>query len=103
MWLRPPSPPAPTTGPATCPAALPHPDPPCIPEGSFMLTIFGRPSRNGGFCDGGNRRDFLTIGGAVVGGGLSLPRILAAEASAGTKPSHKAVINIYLPGGPPHI
>ena len=67
-----------------------------------MLTIFGSPHRNGGFCDGVSRRDFLTIGGAVVGGALGLPTILKAESLAGARSSHKAIINIYLPGGPPH-
>ena len=42
-----------------------------------MLTIFGKPSRNR-FCDGMRRRDFLKIGGMVMGG-LSLPQFLAAE------------------------
>src|ERR1700678_609920 len=68
-----------------------------------MLTIFGKPHRNGGFCDGLSRRDFLTVGGTVVGGALSLPNILAAEAQSGIGKSHKAIINVYLPGGPPHI
>ncbi len=68
-----------------------------------MLTIFGRPHRKGGFCDGLNRRDFLTVGGTVVGGALTLPHLLAAEAQSGIRSSHKAVINVYLPGGPPHI
>ncbi len=68
-----------------------------------MLTIFGRPHRQGGFCDGLNRRDFLTIGGTVVGGAQALPHLLAAEARSGTTSPHKAVINVYLPGGPPHI
>ncbi len=68
-----------------------------------MLTIFGKPHRNGGFCDGVSRRDFLTIGGTVVGGALALPNLLAAEARAGVRTSHKAIINIYLPGGPPHL
>jgi hypothetical protein len=68
-----------------------------------MLTIFGRPHRNGGFCDGLTRRDFLTIGGTVVGGALSLPNLLAAEAQSGKRSSHRAVINVYLPGGPPHL
>jgi hypothetical protein len=67
-----------------------------------MLTIFGRSHRNGGFCDGVSRRDFLTIGGALLGG-LSLPKLLAAETASGGKSSHKAIINVYLPGGPPHI
>jgi hypothetical protein len=67
-----------------------------------MLTIFGKPHRNGGFCDGVSRRDFLTIGGALLGG-LSLPKLLAAETASGGKASHKAIINVFLPGGPPHI
>ena len=69
-----------------------------------MLTIFGKPHKNGGFCDGGTRRDFLTIGGTLLGGGLALPHLLAAEAQQGvSKSNHKAVINIFLPGGPPHL
>jgi hypothetical protein len=68
-----------------------------------MLTIFGTPHRKGGFCDGQTRRDFLTVGGALVGGALGLPQLLAAEAQSGVKLSHKAVINVFLPGGPPHI
>lgn len=67
-----------------------------------MLTIFSRSHRRGGFCDGINRRDFLTIGGSLLGG-LSLPKLLAAEASLGTRHTHKAIINVFLPGGPPHI
>ena len=64
-----------------------------------MLTIFGRPHARGGFCDGVSRRDFLTIGGAIVGGALALPNLLRA----GVDPtSHKSIINVYLPGGPPH-
>jgi len=66
-----------------------------------MLTIYGRPDRKSGFCDGVHRRDFLKIGGMVMGG-LTLPQLLAAEARAGVKSSHKAIINIFLPGGPPH-
>ena len=67
-----------------------------------MLTIFGKPSRNGGFCDGHTRRDFLTIGGTLLGGALSLPHLLAAESKSGIRTSHRAVINVFLPGGPPH-
>jgi hypothetical protein len=68
-----------------------------------MLTIFGKPHRRGGFCDGVSRRDFLTVGGTLLGGALALPRLLAAEAQSGITMSHKAIINVYLPGGPPHI
>lgn len=63
-----------------------------------MLTLFGggRP-----FCDGVTRREFLRIGGLAVGG-LTLPQLLAAEAAAGTRSSQKAVIMVFLCGGPPH-
>src|ERR1700749_5176478 len=64
-----------------------------------MLTIQGH--KNARFCDGVSRRDFLRIGGLALGG-LSMPQILRAEASAGVRKSHKAVIMIYLPGGPSH-
>jgi hypothetical protein len=67
-----------------------------------MLTIFGKPHRNGGFCDGLCRRDFLTIGGSLLGG-LALPQLLRADAEQGNGTLHKAIINIYLPGGPPHM
>ena len=63
-----------------------------------MLTIYGNKSR---FCDGISRRNFLKIG-ALGLGGLALPDLLEAEAGAGIRRSHKAVIMIYLPGGPPH-
>jgi hypothetical protein len=65
-----------------------------------MLTILGK--QTGGFCDGLSRRGFLKIGGMALGG-LSLPGLLAAEGQAGTRGSHKAIINIFLPGGPPHL
>jgi hypothetical protein len=68
-----------------------------------MLTIFSRSHRQGGFCDGLSRRDFLTVGGTLVGGALALPHLLAAEAQSGIKLSHRAIINVYLPGGPPHL
>src|SRR5438552_1730748 len=64
-----------------------------------MLTILGEKQR---FCDGVTRRDFLKIGGLALGG-LSLNGILAAEAQAGIRSSHKAIIMVYLPGGPPHL
>jgi hypothetical protein len=65
-----------------------------------MLTILGQPQRHP-FCDGVRRRDFLKIGGLAMGG-LALPELLKAEAAAGIQNSHKAVIMIFLPGGPPH-
>src|SRR5205085_1652882 len=76
--------------------------PPSPEECPAMLTIFGKPNRNGGFCDGVSRRDFLTIGGTLLGG-LSLSKLIAAERSVGATLGHKALINVYLPGGPPHL
>jgi hypothetical protein len=65
-----------------------------------MLTILGKPQH--GFCDGVSRRTFLKIGGLALGG-LSMPQILRAEAASGRRPnSQKAIIMIFLPGGPPH-
>ena len=68
-----------------------------------MLTIFGpQPSRSG-FCDGVSRRGFLKIGALGVGAaGLNLADIYRAEAASQTKANHKAVINVFLGGGPPH-
>lgn len=64
-----------------------------------MLTLH---SSNGGkFCDGKTRRDFLKIGGLAMGG-LSLPDLLRAESAQGTRRNQKAVIMVFLPGGPPH-
>ena len=73
-----------------------------------MLTIFG--PKGGGFCDGVNRRGFLRIGTFAMGGAmLNLSDIFRAEAVARANPvakkgklGHKALINIFLAGGPPH-
>jgi len=67
--------------------------------GLIMLTILGRPD-GGRMCDGLSRRGFLKIGGMALGG-LSLPQLLAAEDRAGSL-RNKAIINVFLPGGPPH-
>jgi hypothetical protein len=66
-----------------------------------MLTIQGPAYRNP--CDGQTRRDFLRVG-ALALGGLSLPQLLAAEAQAEPtrRARHKAVIMVFLAGGPPH-
>jgi hypothetical protein len=63
-----------------------------------MLMILGKQYR---LCDQLSRRAFLQIGGLALGG-LSLPQILRAEAESGITRSHKAVIMIFLSGGPPH-
>src|SRR5437868_5567785 len=64
-----------------------------------MLTIAGQGRSR--FCDGVTRRDFLKVGGLALGG-LSLPQILQAEAQAGIRSSNKAIIMVFLAGGPPH-
>ena len=64
-----------------------------------MLSIVGRPQR---LCDGVSRRSFLKIGAFAFGAAqFTLADILRAEQSLGTS-SHKAVINVFLGGGPPH-
>jgi hypothetical protein len=66
-----------------------------------MLTIQGSKVR---FCDGVTRRAFFKIGGFAFGGlaGLSLPQLLRAEEHTGRRLGHKALINVFLGGGPPH-
>jgi hypothetical protein len=63
-----------------------------------MLSILGGGSK---FCDGVSRRNFLKIG-ALGLGGLALPELLRAEERLGVRKAHKAVIMIFLPGGPSH-
>ena len=64
-----------------------------------MLKIFDRQAAGSNFCDGHSRRTFLQIGAL---GGLTLPQLLQAEAKSGISNSHKAVIMVYMCGGPPH-
>jgi hypothetical protein len=65
-----------------------------------MLTIHGPTMR---FCDGIRRRSFLKIGAMSFGAaGFHLADLFRAEARAGIGHSHKAVINIFLGGGPSH-
>ncbi len=66
-----------------------------------MLSLFANAPDSRRFCDGVSRRNFIRIG-ALGLGGLALPQLLQAEAASGIRRSHKAVIMIYLPGGPPH-
>ena len=66
-----------------------------------MLQLMHSSRAAASLCDGVNRRDFLKIGGLALGG-CTLRDLLAAEAAAGIQKSHKAIIMIYLVGGPPH-
>jgi hypothetical protein len=64
-----------------------------------MITIpSSEPNR---FCSGYSRREALRIGSLALGG-LSLPQMLRADATAGNGSSAKSVIMVYLPGGPSH-
>jgi hypothetical protein len=66
--------------------------------------IFGRQKAR---CDGVTRRDFLRVG-AIAGLGLTLPRLLDAQAraneprSGGAGPRARSVILVYLGGGLSH-
>ena len=65
-----------------------------------MLTVLGRSHK---FCDGVSRRSFLKIGAFAFGADAVHPRRRPPRrADAAARPSHKAVINIFLGGGPPH-
>ncbi len=69
-----------------------------------MLNI---PSGSVRFCDGISRRNFLKVGTFAFGTTtLTLADILRAEAAAKQdnlpRTGHKALINIFLGGGPPH-
>src|SRR5438876_5774084 len=66
-----------------------------------MLTIFG-PRIPGRTCDGVSRRDFLRVGTLGLGG-LTLADLLRLKAQGKATSGHKAVIMVYLPGGPSHI
>jgi len=67
------------------------------PTGSIIMT-----NRQGSQCRGPmSRRSFLRVG-ALGLGGLTLPRLLQADAAVGRATSNKSVILIYLVGGPPH-
>src|SRR5262245_39291845 len=76
-----------------------------------MLTILGTPRHS---CDGTSRRELLQVGGAGLFG-VSLPRVLAAEAarapsvgSLATSATHhraraKSVMFVFLFGGPSQL
>jgi uncharacterized protein (DUF1501 family) len=65
-----------------------------------MLTFHGRHSR---LCDGVSRRQFLTVG--ALGAALTLPDLLRLRAQGASKAGTrgKAIIMVYLNGGPSHM
>ena len=62
-----------------------------------MLTLLGSPHCH---CDGISRRGLLRIG-ALGAAGLTLPRLLQAEATNGSRATGRSIICIHLDGGPP--
>ena len=67
-----------------------------------MLRVLGDDACGPRFCDGLSRRSVLQAGAfAFAGSYLTLGDLLRAEAAQGRR-SHRAVINIFLAGGPPH-
>ncbi len=66
-----------------------------------MLTFLGRSHT---YCDGISRRDFIRAGTLGLGG-LTLADLLRLKAQGAVDPksAHKAVIMIFLSGGPSHI
>jgi uncharacterized protein (DUF1501 family) len=67
-----------------------------------MLNFFGPGTAR--FCDGLSRRSFLKVGALAVGG-LTLADLLRLKAHAAGKAGtpDRAVIMVYLNGGPSHI
>lgn len=67
-----------------------------------MLSVYGSKTKRNAYCDQISRRGMLKIGALGVGAfGLNMADLLRAEAKTGSS-NHKAVINIFLGGGPPH-
>src|SRR5947209_3102713 len=66
-----------------------------------MLTFRGSKQR---MCDGLTRRDFLRAGTLGVGG-LSLANLLQLKAQGAVRSdsTHKAIIMVFLGGGPSHM
>ena len=64
-----------------------------------MSNLFGSPARDRCLA---SRRSFLSVG-MLAPLGISLADLLRAEAAAGIGSSRKAVVNIHLDGGPPHM
>src|SRR5437868_5366762 len=64
-----------------------------------MLTIYQRERSR--YCDGVSRRSLLKVG-AMGLAGLCLADLFRLEAQAGVVSPNKAMINIFLSGGPSH-
>ncbi len=68
-----------------------------------MSNLVGTPAPpSSRVAHGLSRRSFLSVG-MLAPLGISLADLLRAEAAAGIGSSRKAVVNIHLDGGPPHM
>jgi Protein of unknown function (DUF1501) len=68
-----------------------------------MLSILSDSNDMKSYCDNKSRRSFLQLGGMTFGAtSFGLADLYRAEAAQGKSHSHKAVIQIFLGGGPPH-
>ncbi len=65
-----------------------------------MLSFFGQ--SGGRLCDGLTRRNFLQVGGLTIGG-LTLADLLRLQAQGARPTTGKAIIMVYLNGGPSHM
>jgi hypothetical protein len=61
--------------------------------------MLGQRAPQGAFQSQTSRRGFLQVGALGIAG-LTLPRLLKAEAAVGKRTSPKSVILIYLVGAP---
>jgi uncharacterized protein (DUF1501 family) len=75
---------------------------PVVDREDDMLTVWGENQHR--FCDGLSRRSFLKVGALSIGG-LTLADVLRlrAQGPAGAGTSGKAIIMVYLNGGPSHL
>ncbi|MEQ1824465.1 MAG: DUF1501 domain-containing protein [Pirellula sp.] len=68
-----------------------------------MLSILGKYGASQSYCDRESRRSFLKIGGMSFGAtAIGLSDVLRLEAAQGKSNQHKALIQVFLGGGPPH-
>src|ERR1700677_1090073 len=82
------------------PGTCQYPPVPTSHKGFSMLNIPGPRST---YCDGISRRSFLKAGTFAFGAtAFNMVDVLRAETVRGSSAPHKAVINIYLGGGPAH-
>src|SRR5262245_36881658 len=77
------------------------------PQGRDVAMLMIADTRNTRHCQGFSRREFLRVGGLGLLGGLTLPDLLRARAAANPTGASllkdRAVVLLFLQGGPSHI